>query len=35
MRKMDVNEKGSIHFFSYIYSFINEKTEKINEKIFQ
>ena len=31
---MDVNEKGSIHFL-VIYSFINEKTEKINEKIFQ
>ena len=35
MRKMDVNEKGSVYFFSYRYPFINEKTEKINEKIFQ
>jgi hypothetical protein len=35
MRKMDVNEKGSIHFLSINTCLLMTKAEKINEKIFQ
>lgn len=35
MRKMDVNEKGSIYFLVIYTRLLSAKTEKVNENIFQ
>ena len=34
MRKMDVNEKGSIHFFSYMLVYKCKKQKKLMRKFF-